>query len=284
MFCRSYLRFIFQLFFLFVLLPLELCEGKLPTLLPGQNQAFMLTNQQGCFYFGQSGARNQTAAEGFNVQTMEFLEDYFLIIEDKIVSRRFASAQIGPNKIIRHYYDWPLTEEIWLAPTENMLQITLHSSAKLDISFYPVIPMSKKSEKYIAHWQGPERTLYFARKNHLIRTADDDYPVWLGISTLPEPIFVPQEVDRKLEDFPAVSQLHLPGRFSFQIDSVAVIMLIVGDQRDHIRQIRKDFENNFQFLIKKEGFKLDRLFPQEFQKTEYIHELKPDIWRCDKNL
>ena len=253
-------------------------------LLPGQNQSFMLTNQFASFYFGQTSGQNLTLAEGLNVETEEFLEDYSIQIDGEFLNRQYARTQLGIDKILRHYYDWNLTEEVCLLPRENIVMIKLKRSIKTTISIYPAIPLKNDSSEFITHWDVKEKTLFVARKNHLMRTREEDYPIWLGITTLPEPLFVPDENNVRPEQLSSVSPVYLPGRMTFKMDSVAVVLFLVGDYREEMQQARKRIEGKYQFLIEQRGFKLDRLWPRTFQKSEQPGLKKRKTEFCHKNI
>jgi hypothetical protein len=241
-------------------------------LLPGNNLPFFLHDQLSAFYFGHSGSLNQLQAEGFSVQGIEFLEDYLLKVDDEILDRRYASSEIFAMKLVRHYFDNQMSEEVELIAGENMVLVTLRSQKRCMISLYPGVSLSPDMNDYILHWHDTEHTVFVAQRKHLIRSLQEDYPVWIGITSLPEPIFVPEDKSILTNQISEVTPVFIPGRLSFQMDSVAVIIFVVGDIRDDVIVSKRKIERNFQFLVNRRGHKLNPIWRKEFQKSFYQHK------------
>ncbi|MCI0515287.1 hypothetical protein L0128_18895 [candidate division KSB1 bacterium] len=263
-------------------LPAFLFSQKLLPLIsrlaPGQNQVFMLTNSGRGFYFGHTGGTNQLLAEGFNVQNQEYLDDYLLKVNDEILDRQTASVEIYPDRIRRYYARHQLSEEIHLDRQENLLIITLRSQPRQAISCYPLISEPAAAQAYIVHWQENDHLLFLARKKHLIRSTAEDYPVWLGMATLPEPVFVPEERTPKSRPSGLAPDLYWPGRFSFQIDSVAVILFMVSDLRHEISNAKRRIEGQYQFLIETRGNKIEEFWQPFFEKSAVLPPDRFTLW------
>ncbi|MBN2090930.1 hypothetical protein JW964_15060 [candidate division KSB1 bacterium] len=242
-------------------------------LLPGNNLPFFLHDQISAFYFGHSGSTNQLMAEGFSVQGIEFLEDYLIKVDDEILDRRYASTEIFNLKLVRHYFDNQIVEEVELITGENLMLVTLKSPKKCLVSLYPGVSLSADMNDYILHWHDTEHIVFVAQRKHLIRSLQEDYPVWIGMTSLPEPIFVSDDKAIQANQLSEMTPVFIPGRLSFQMDSVAVIIFAVGDIRDDIIISKRQTERKFQFLVNRRGQKLNPIWRREFQKSFY--QLKP---------
>lgn len=234
---------------------------------PPKNQEFMFTNKLACFYAGQSASKNLYFLDGLNVQAHEFLEDYVLKVGEHFLNRQHTSTQILNKKIIRIHSQWHLSEEVKLFPDKNLLMITLKSPRKYMMTLYPEIPVTPNAKDFITHWSIEERTLFVANKRHLIRTPQQNYPVWLGITVLPEPLYVSEDAEQVPDYLSPMSEVYIPGRFSFQMDSVAVILFSIGNIREDIIRAKKKIDRQYKFLIEKDGFKIDYLWPRYFEQA-----------------
>ena len=224
----------------------------------GQSRSFILTNNNAAFFFSETGNANTSAFQGLNVQTHEFLEDYAIEINGRVLKRETADAYLYPNKLIRKYDNLDFKEEITLLDSLPVLVIKLTSSKKLQLALIPFISGASQSKNFITYWTEEDRLLYIAKKKHIVRSKDENYPVWTGVCTHPHAEFLDLDSDlqrayvglKKKDRF-------LPGKLNFLLDGTAYIFFIIGDNKNDVLQKRKQVLRKFNIFIEKSSKKID---------------------------
>ncbi len=267
-----------QFFFCFLQIQANGPENLSKKLLPGHNLPFFLHDKVSAFYFGHTGSTNQLMAEGFSVQGIEFLEDYLIKVDDEILERRYASSEIFDLKLVRHYFDSQILEEVELIAGESLMLVTLKSQKKCLVSLFPGVSFSENLNDYILHWHDTEHTVFVAQRKHLIRSQTEDFPVWFGITSFPEPVFVPDDKSVPANQLSGMTSVFIPGRLSFQMDSLAVIIFAVGDIRDDIILSKRKIERKFQFLGNRRGHKVNPIWRREYPKSFHRFQKPQDCF------
>ena len=223
----------------------------------GQSRSYMLTNNNAAFYFSETGSGNISAFQGLNVQTHEFLEDYIIEINGTVLTRESGEAHLYPNKLIRKYNKIDLDEEITLMDSLPVLIIKLNSTKKMPIAIVPFISGASQSRNYITYWTEEDKLLYIAKKNHMVRSEKENYPVWTGVCTFPDAEFLETDSDikRSYVDFEKEKSF-LPGKLNFFLDKVAYIFIIVGDNKEDVLKKRKNVLKQFNIYIEKSNKKI----------------------------
>ncbi|MEE4312339.1 MAG: hypothetical protein V2J62_10780 [candidate division KSB1 bacterium] len=217
----------------------------------GRSQSYMLTNDCASYFYAESGGPNSSHFQGFNVQTHEFLEDFILEVNGRLLQRSQAEAYIHHDKLIRRYAEFELEEHVSLLDSLPVLCVKLTSARKLPLTLIPLISGENVSRNYITYWTQDDEILYIAQKNHLSRTGNNDYPVWTGVYTYPESEFLSSDPDlrrhyvsyREKEGF-------LPGKLNFFLDGNAYIFFIIGDDKQDILSLRKKVLRKYQIYEK----------------------------------
>ena len=215
-------------------------------------------NNYATFFFSETGSNTISSFQGLNVQTHEFLEDYLIEVNGQPLKRETADAYLHPNKLIRKYEDIEITEEITLLDSIPVLVVKINSIKKLPISVIPIISGTGQSKNYVTYWTEEDKLLYIAKKNHMVRKENENYPVWTGVSTFPNAEFLDSdsEIKRAYVGY-GEKKSFLPGRLNFILDGTAYIFTIIGDNKEDVLQKRKHVLKRFNIFIEKSNKKID---------------------------
>ncbi len=143
------------------------------------SREFCYTNKESAFYYGETNTGNKNSWQGFNVYGHEFLDDYALILDGHLLDRKSVeSTFMFPDYLIRNY-PGGITEE--LHPVDSLamfvLVITAPESVALGVIPYFTDAPSLRSFEI----RGEDGTTLIANTRHLLRSVQEDYPVWLAI-------------------------------------------------------------------------------------------------------
>ena len=225
-----------------------------------QSRSFMLTNNRSTFFFSETGSQNTSSMQGLNVGTVELLEDYILEVNGKPLNRKDSEAFLYPNKVVRKYSSINFEEEVTLMDSLSVLSIKLKSSQKIRISIIPIISKEKNNEKYIQLWSGEDRLLFIAPKNLKKEDQTENNLLLTGIFTYPnsEYLDISKNSNKTYVGF-AKKKDFLPGKLDFYLDGTAHIFIIVGKDKQHILNMRKQALQQFNIYIDDKKQKIDGL-------------------------
>lgn len=144
----------------------------------GESREFVYTNKESAFLYGETNSGNTTSWQGFNVFGFEFLDDYVLIVDGKHLDRKDARTTVYPDHLVREYPDG-ITEQVRPADSVALFSIIVTSKKSIDLQVIPCFTDGKKTSDYMITADGG--TVLIARANHLGRTAQRNFPVWLAI-------------------------------------------------------------------------------------------------------
>lgn len=208
--------------------------------LRGENVSYMLTNNACSYLWAESGSRNSTPLQGFNVNATEYLEDYVIEVDGKILQRNQAETSIYSDRIVRDYTDINLTEEASLMDSLPVLMIKLTSTKKVPIAFIPLISDVNTPRNFTAHWDEDGRLLFVTRGNMMVSNSDLRSKSWTGIFVYPESDYVNINLGAQRYYVGLTQQGNvLPGKLTSFIDNPVYIFVIVGKDRQEVMDRRK---------------------------------------------
>jgi len=224
----------------------------------GQNESFILTNSVSTYFFGETGQMNSSDFQGLNVSTIEYLDDYIIEVNGRVLNRRNAEVTLYSDKIVRTYTDYPLTEEVTLMDSLPVLVIKLVSGKKLPITFLPVISGITASRRDVAFWAGEDKFLYIRNRSLRVsqQVTGDEY--WSGIFVFPEAEYVKVNPDiKKFYVGHSSGQGFLPGKLTSFIDNPVYIFVIIGEGKKDIIEKRKTVLNKLKLYNRETNKKID---------------------------
>jgi hypothetical protein len=150
----------------------------------GTSRPFCYTNKAGAFFYGETNAPGAPGWEGFTVEGHTYLRDYVLELDGVPVDRRSALSTVFPD-FIRREYPGGVVEEMMLADSIAAVIVTIRTPHPVEAAIIP-IPGSGGSAD--VELKTGESSLSIARRNHMSRSAAENYPAWV---TLYAPGFSP---------------------------------------------------------------------------------------------
>lgn len=204
----------------------------------GQSRTFMFTNRKGLFYYGETGLPNTSPLNGLSYLTDKFLEDYIIEIGGSPLSRAQAEAHLMANRLVRHFKNLSVEEEISIADSLLALMIKIRCPQKAPMAIAPLISSPNEKQHFQADWSPIDRILFISRAN-LATSSDKNHAAWLGITTYPEGDFSSLEIE-KLPSQSKLSRQHnfCPGKIHVLLDSEVIILFIVGNSKSELLKSR----------------------------------------------
>jgi hypothetical protein len=144
----------------------------------GSSRPFCFTNRAGAFFYGETNSANTPGWEGFTVEGHNFLQDYSLTIDGAPLDRETSVATTFPD-FLRREYPGGIVEELRPADSIAAFVITIVSSRPVEVKVLPLLAGGRTGGE--TETVAGESSLSIARRNHMRRTAAEDYPVWLSL-------------------------------------------------------------------------------------------------------
>ena len=224
----------------------------------GQSRTFMFTTRKGLFYYGETGLPNTSNYNGLSYLTHEYLEDYVIDINGVQLSRSQAEVHLMGNKLVRYFKNPSIEEEISMADSLPILMIKVRSKQKTPMAIAPLISSQNKKQDFIVDWSTSDKVLYIAQKNHLVRNDENDYPIWLGISTYPEGEFTITKTEQLAQKSKlAKGNFFYPGKINIFLESEAIMLFIIGDSKKDLLRSRNRMLRELQIEIKRQKSQID---------------------------
>lgn len=255
------------LFFLFIL-PISstfsqpkitVVENQKVILVPPEStHSFMLTNPLGLFYCGETGLPNTSAYHGLSFLTHEFLEDYLLEFGATILDRSKAEACLYSDSLTRNYSSLQVQEHISISDSLPVMMVRIASQQRFPLFVTPLFSGSSKPTDYIVTWSATDKILYIARKNHLVRNDQYNYPVWIGISTYPAGNYSESGIEAFAGSLTLLEQdILYPGKINLFLEEKAYIFFIIGDSKNDILNLRNLSYKNLNLEIHKKDQQIE---------------------------
>ena len=143
------------------------------------SREFVFTNKQDAYLYGETGAQNRNSWQGFNVFGRKFIDDYTVIVDGKTMERSSASEVIVYPDYLERRYPGGIVEQVRMCDSVPMFALILTSVKPVEFTIMPSVSDARtveELERVISDGTGS-----FARRNHLRRSASDNYPAWVAI-------------------------------------------------------------------------------------------------------
>ncbi|HEX7573910.1 MAG TPA: amylo-alpha-1,6-glucosidase, partial [Bacteroidota bacterium] len=144
----------------------------------GSSRPFCYTNKAGAFFYGESNGANTPGWEGFTVEGHNYLGDYTLEIDGAPLDRGKSVATVFPD-FLRREYPGGIVEELRPADSIAALVITIVSPQPVEVKVLPFLAGGRTGADF--ETIAGESSVTIARRNHMRRTAAENYPVWLSL-------------------------------------------------------------------------------------------------------
>jgi len=233
---------------------------------PNESREFILTNKAKAYFAGETGHARERNYRGFTVELHKFLEGWELSLGDMPAQAwGLRNACILPQSMTCEFIAERTTETIFLADTENLLIITYSTAYSGQYSFSPRVDIRSIWEEvrpdYDVRWDPTKSVLAVRRLDHMERTPDENWPVWLAIACDRPSEFASEAAYRETSygrdsarRTMASAVPFVPGRIQFDsagsdgLTSSVTFTAAVGDTLDEARDLAlRGVEDEFGF-------------------------------------
>jgi len=244
----------------------------------GQSRTFMLTNQKGLFYYGETGQPNTSRYHGLNYLTLEFLEDYIIEISGVMLSRSEAEVHLMGNKLIRYFKNLAIEEEISMADSLPILMVKLRLKQKTSLAIAPLISGSNEKQDFTIDWSTSDKILYITRNQHLARNDDNSYPQWIGICTYPEGEYATTGIEYKSKL--VQKNVFCPGKINIYAETEALILFVIGNNKNGVLNNRNVMLENLNIEIKKQKSQIEGIRQAQMYYNNNQAGLLVSLFEC----
>jgi glycogen debranching enzyme len=145
----------------------------------GASRTFVYTNKQSAHYYGETSALNSSGWMGFTVYGRKFIDDYLLVVNGEVLERSTAlTTTVYPDYLVRNY-PGGITEQLRIVDSVAMFAIMVTSPKPVELGVLLLFSDAHSADAFALHLS--EGTASLARNNHLMRSAREDFPVWLTV-------------------------------------------------------------------------------------------------------
>ncbi len=223
-----------------------------------QSRSYMLTNEGSSFLFAETGGYNTSLMQGFHVRTEEYLEDFMLEVDGKVIRRENAEALLYPTKLVRKYETPELEEEVTLLDSMPVLSIKIKAKAKHTLGFVPVVPATDKKDNLRQVWSTDDNMLFFSTQVRMQKANLSQYPKLAGICTFPAAEYKNISNARLVSyDSKVKQEVFIPGKIVIPLDDISYIFVIVGENKADILKKRKKVLQQLNIYFEKSGRKIN---------------------------
>ena len=222
-----------------------------------QSRTFMFTNQTGLFYCGETSLPNTSQFHGLSYLTHEFLEDYFIEIGGTELNRSVSEVHLFSNKFIRYFKNIAIQEEVTIADSLPALTVKISSNQKAPMAIAPIIAGSSQSQDYVLYWSTSDKILYIAKKHHLVRDDEDNYPIWLGVCTFPDGEYTTGYESLPNRDAFIEDEIFIPGKLNVYLEGDAYIFFIINDSKAGVLRKRNKILKKMELDIEKSNSQIE---------------------------
>lgn len=221
---------------------------------PGQSRTFMFTNQIGLFYYGETGQPNTSQYQGLSYLTHKFLEDYIIEASDVLLSRQEAEVHLMGDRLVRHFNNVAVEEEISVSDSLPILTVKLRSIQKTYLAIAPLISGADEKQNLNINWSNSDKVLYVSRNKKLVHNNHNNFPEWLGIFTYPEGEYSTTGIEhltKKPES--ARKNMFCPGKINIYFNSEALVLFVIGNSKNEVLNNRNIMLNTLNIEIQKQN-------------------------------
>lgn len=232
-------------------------DNKVIIIPENHSRTFMFTNQTGLFYCGETSLPNTSQFHGLSYLTHEFLEDYVIEVGGSELDRSRSEVHLFSNKIIRYFKTAPIQEEVTIADSLPALTVKISSNQKAPMAIAPIIAGSSQSQDYVLYWSTSDKILYIAKKHHLIRDDENNYPIWIGVSTFPNGEYTTGYEYLPNRDAFVEDEVFIPGKLNVYLEGDAYIFFIIDDSKAGVLRKRNRILKKMEIDVEKSNSQIE---------------------------
>lgn len=144
----------------------------------GASREFAYTNKGDAFLYGETNDAFRPGWQGFSVFGHRFLDDYLLSADGRMLDRSTAVTTVYPD-YLRRAYPGGIIEELHPVDSLPCFAVTVTAPRPTVFSVAPLRSDGRAGGDFVV--QRSPAMLSVARRTHLARSAQENYPVWLSV-------------------------------------------------------------------------------------------------------
>ncbi|MBI2619270.1 MAG: hypothetical protein HYW57_04250 [Ignavibacteriales bacterium] len=249
--------------------PISIDELKIEVFGPSREIGY--TNKESGFFYTETNAEHRTGWQGWHIMTKKFLDDYSIAVDQKELSKRDVQlALVFPHQLQRSYPSG-VQETITLLDSADALVIELTNIKGTTLALRPLFADSERGKEFIV--RSRENVLLIARRHHLTRTDDEDYPVWLGATIAGA---------KGLDVLPSSSvykQKFAPGSLRANIpDGSAVAILVAGDTEEQTVSLAHRVSSEYKGMLTRRKNRMESILHRAHIRSDHTMYDKALHW------
>jgi glycogen debranching enzyme len=226
----------------------------------GRSRIIAYTNKEAGVFATETNGKHRTAWQGWRVMSNEILEGVRIELGGgrMMLDPSAAHAVAYPDRLVRVYPDGT-RETITMLDSVNVLLEELACPAT---SRLVVRPLFSAPGGYRVDFR--QHALLLAAQRHPVRSASEDYPVWIGLAfgsahTSESAVLEPDTNEN------AYSPAGLSGTLS---DSVSVLIIAAGDTEEETLLLLKRVALSRRRMVQERRARMERLLNSSFLRTD----------------
>ena len=218
------------------------------------------TNKEAGFYCTESNNEQSSGWQGWHVMSKKILDDYAIAVDGKDLRRVDVQfALVDPHQCTRSY-TIGVQETVTFLDSVNALVVELRKVKGSAVTIRPLFTESQDSGDYVVTHKGS--SAFVAKKNHTLRTRQEDYPVWIGISIIGS--------ESRAVSAPYVRDHRFAPVFveANAADGNAVAILVAGDTMEETESLLEDVIRNYKPMIASRKTRMEEILRRAFVRTD----------------
>ncbi len=144
----------------------------------GISREFSYTNKETAFLYGETNDAFRPGWQGFSVFGHRFLDDYLLSADGRPLDRSSAATTVYPD-FLRRTYPGGIVEEIHPLDSLPCFAVIVTAPRPAEFTLVPLRSDGRSTGEFATHIA--PAVVSVAHRNHLVRSAEEDFPVWLSV-------------------------------------------------------------------------------------------------------
>jgi glycogen debranching enzyme len=223
----------------------------------GPSREIAYTNKEAGYFYTETNGMHRTGWQGWHIMSVKMLDDYRITMRGDTLKKETSGAEAFPHQLVRQYPNG-VTETITMLDSVDALTIELRNLRATVVHFAPLFGGSPRFGDYIVKWE--RKVLLIALKRHLHRTASENYPVWIGITSAPLITSVRADADTVAAGLP-FSPAEL---VSHPWHDRTTFVLVAGDSAEQTVDLARRVAENYPSMISSRARRMERLLNSSF--------------------
>jgi glycogen debranching enzyme len=239
--------------------PITLDELAIEVKGPSREVAY--TNKQAGFLYTETNAAHRNSWQGWSVMAKEILEDYEIIDGENVLRKLDVTrATVYPHQLTR-VYSSGARETLTLLDSVNAFVVQLRSLKEGHLRVRPLFRDGDRGEDFVIKFR--DSVLLIAHQRHLKRTADENYPVWIGVSLAGgvHSTLLVSEGDTEVPSFSPA------GLSSSQSPTNVTIVFAAGGTEEETISLAQTVSKNCETYIAQRHQRMEQLLNRSFLRT-----------------